>query len=208
MKLYYLPGACPLAVHIVLEWIGRPFDAVRMSRSALKSPEYLALNPNGSVPTLVEDDGWVLVENVAILNYLADSHPQAGLGGDGSARGRARVNRWLGMLNSDVHKAFLPLFQPGRFLDDGEQHDALKAKAREAVRTLLARIDADLAGDGRPWLAGDQPSIADPYLYVVLRWAAGTGVELDGLQALAAFRSRIEADPAVQRALAAEGLTT
>ncbi|MDZ3822251.1 MAG: glutathione S-transferase N-terminal domain-containing protein [Pseudoxanthomonas sp.] len=207
MKLHYLPGACPLASHIVLEWIGRPYEAVRMSRSALKSPEYLALNPNGSVPTLVDDDGWVLVESVAILNYLADLHPEAGLAGDGSARARARVNRWLGLLNSDVHKAFLPLFQPGRFHDDSGQHDALKAKARGNVRDLLARIDGDLAGDGRAWLAGDRPSLADPYLYVVLRWAAATGVDLEGLAALAAFRGRMEADPAVQRALAAEGLT-
>lgn len=205
MKLHYLPGACPLAVHIVLEWIGRPFEAVRMSRSALKSPEYLALNPNGSVPTFVDDDGWVLLENVAILNYLADRFPGSGLGGE-DERGRARINRWLGMLNSDVHKAFLPLFQPGRFLDDVGQHEALKAKARGNVRALLERIDADLAGDGRPWLAGDRPSIADPYLYVVLRWAAATAVDLDGLQALADFRARMEADPAVRRALAAEGL--
>lgn len=207
MKLYYLPGACPLACHIVLEWIGRPFEAVRMSRSTLKSPEYLALNPNGSTPALVDDDGWVLVESVAILNYLADRFPEAGLAGDGSPRARARVNRWLGLLNSDVHKAFLPLFQPGRLLDQTDHHGALKAKARGNVRELLARIDGDLAGDGRAWLAGDRPSLADPYLYVVLRWAAGTGVDLAGLDALAAFRDRMEADPAVQRALAAEGLT-
>lgn len=203
MKLYYLPGACSLADHIVLEWIGEPYDTIAVARDALKSPEYLRLNPAGSVPTLV-DDGWALTENVAILNYLADRFPDAQLGGDGSPRGRAEVNRWLGFLNSDLHKAFVPLFRPSNFLDDESQHDALKTKARANVRALLARVDGHLAG--KDWLANGMRSIADPYLYVVLRWAGKQGIDLAGLDELATFRQRVESDAAVQRVLAAEGL--
>ncbi len=202
MKLYYMPGACSLATHIVLEWTGQPYEAVKVPREQLKSPEFLAINPTGAVPAFVDSDGWVLTQNVAILTYLADMHPQAALAGDGTPRSRAEVNRWLGMLNADVHKAFLPIFAPGRFLADEGQHDALKNCARAAVRVLLERIDAHLAG--REWLAGNQRSIADPYLYVVLRWAKGVGVDLSGLDNLAAFSGRMDADDGVRKALADE----
>lgn len=203
MKLHCLPGACSLAGHIVLEWIGQPYEAVMMSRDSLKSPEYLARNPAGSVPMLEDEDGWVLTQNVAVLHYLAELHPQAALAGEGP-RGRAEVNRWLGLVNSDLHKAFLPLFAPGYITADEGQHEALRESARRNVRTLLERIERHLAG--RHWLAGERRSIADPYLYVTLRWAHTTGVDLSGLDNLAAFAARMEEDAGVRRALAAEGL--
>ena len=203
MKLYCLAGACSLADHIVLEWIGQPYQVKLLGRDELKSPAYLAINPGGSVPALVDDDGWVLTENVAILNYLADRFPEAGLGGDGTPRGRAEVNRWLAFINSDLHKSFLPLFAPHRFLADVGQHEALQEQARRNVRGLLERLDRHLAG--QPWLAGGQRSIADPYLYVVLRWAAATGVDTGSLDHLAAFTARMDVDPGVQAALNAEG---
>ena len=204
MKLYYLPGACSLASHIVLEWIGVPYEAAAVARDKMKSPEYLQINPLGAVPALQDDDGWVLTENVAILNYLGDRFPDAGVTGDGTPRGRAEVNRWLGFLNSDVHKAFVPIFAPARFIDDETQHDAVQARARANIRPLLERIDRHL--DGRDWLVGEHHSLADPYLYVILRWAGKQGVDLSGLDRLAAFRQRMEADSAVQAALKAEGL--
>lgn len=203
MKLHYLPGACSMADHIALEWIGQPYEAVTVARDALKSPEYLRLNPSGTVPTL-EDGSWVLTENVAILNYLADRFPDARLGGDGTARSRAEVNRWLAFINSEVHKAFVPLFRPANFLDDASQHDALKAKARGNIRALLERIDRHLTG--RDWLANDTRSIADPYLYVILRWAGKQSIDLTGLDHLAAFRQRMDADAGVCAVLTAEGL--
>lgn len=205
MKLYYLPGACSLATRIVLEWIGQPYEAIAVPRDQLKAPAFLAINPAGAVPALVDGDGWVLTQNTAILNYLADLHPDAGLAGDGTARGRAEVNRWLGLLNSDLHKAFLPIFAPARFIEDENQHAALKASARNTVRALYERIDAHLAG--RRWLADDRRSIADPYLYVTLRWAKGVGVDLSGLDNLAAFVERMSGDDSVKKALAAEGLS-
>jgi glutathione S-transferase len=203
MKLYYSPGACSLADHIVLEWIGKPYEAVRVGRDERKSPEYLAVNPAGSVPAL-EHDGWVLTQNAAILNYLADLYPEAGLGGDGSAKSRAEINKWLAFANSDVHPAFHPIFGSTAYLEDAAFIDKTKDAARAKVRTLFERADAHLRSND--WLAGGR-SIADPYLYVTYRWARATGVDLSGLDGLAAYAARIEADPAVQKALSDEGLS-
>jgi glutathione S-transferase len=200
MKLYYSPGACSLADHIVLEWIGQPYQVQRVSREERATPEFRKLNPAGAVPVL-EHDGWLLTQNAAILNYLADRYPEAGLGGDGTPEGRAEVNRWLAFLNSDVHPAFKPLFGSTGYLADATVVEKTKAHARAMLRTLLARADAQLAG--RDWLAGTR-SIADPYLFVVLRWARGQGVDLDGLDHLERFAARMQADPAVQKVLAEE----
>ncbi len=202
MKLYYSPGACSLADHIVLEWIGKPYEAVKVGREDRYKPEFLAINPAGAVPAL-EHDGWVLTQNAAILNYLADLHPEAKLGGDGSAKQRAEVNKWLAFANSDVHPAFHPIFGSTAYLEDATAIDKTKDAARAKVRTLFERADTHL--QGRDWLAADR-SIADPYLYVTYRWARGTGVDLGGLNHLAAFASRIEADPSVQKVLQKEGL--
>jgi len=200
MKLYHMPGACSLADLIVLRWVGAPHDIVPMTIDSIKSPDYLAINPGGNVPLLVHED-FVLTENVAILGYLADLYPQAQLAGDGSARGRAEVMRWLAFLNSDVHKAFKPLFSPARFLDRRDLDEQLADNARGHIRHYLERLDAALAG--REWLAG-QRSIADPYLFVVLRWAHAKGVDMTGLDALASFHARLSLDPAVRAALLAE----
>ncbi|WP_377156358.1 glutathione S-transferase family protein [Roseateles sp. UC29_93] len=200
MKLYYFPGACSLAGHIVLEWIARPYETVRMSLASIKTPDYLAINPGGTVPLLTHDD-FSLTENVAILGYLGDLHPESGLLGDGSARGRAEVMRWLAFLNSDVHKAFKPIFQPGRFLEDADAAGPLAERARVHVRHYLERLDAQL--EDRDWLTGER-SVADPYLFVLIRWALSKGIDLSDLGNLRAFRARMHEDPAVQRALAAE----
>lgn len=200
MKLYYFPGACSLAGHIVLEWIARPYEAMRMSLESIKSPSYLALNPGGTVPLLVDED-FTLTENIAILGYLADLYPESGLLGDGSPRGRAEVMRWLAFMNSDVHKAFKPIFVPHRFLDDAEAASALAAKARGHIRGYLERLDAQMAG--RDWLVGAR-SVADPYLFVLLRWARAKGVEMSGLDRLRRFVERMHEDIGVRRALAGE----
>ncbi len=202
MKLYYSPGACSLADHIALEWIGQPYEAVRMSREERKLPAYLKINPAGAVPAL-EQDGWVLTQNAAILNYLADSFPQAGLGGDGTPRGRAEVNKWLAFANSDVHPAFHPMFGSTAYLEDPALIEKSKDAARAKLRGLFERADAQLAG--RDWIAGTR-SIADPYLFVVTRWAKAQGVDLTGLHDLERFFNAMQADPGVRRALEQEGL--
>jgi glutathione S-transferase len=203
MKLYYSPGACSLADHIALEWIGQPYEAIRMSREDRKTPAYLKINPAGAVPAL-EQDGWVLTQNAAILNYLADSFPQAGLGGDGTPKGRAEVNKWLALVNSDIHPAFHPLFGSTAYLGDATMVEKSKDAARAKLRGLFERVDAQLAG--RDWVAGTR-SIADPYLYVVSRWAKAQGIDLAGLDNLARFVARMEADPAVQKVLKDEDLS-
>jgi glutathione S-transferase len=200
MKLYYLPGACSLADLIVLQWIGAPHEPVRMSMETLKSPHYLAINAGGTVP-LLEHGDLSLTENVAILGYLADLHPDARLLGDGSPRARAEVMRWLGFLNSDVHKAFKPIFTPARFLSDSQHASALAANARTHVRVYLERLDERL--DRRDWLTGER-SIADPYLFVLTRWARSRKIDVDGLDNLARFARRMDSDAGVQAALAAE----
>ena len=124
--------------------------------------------------------------------------------GDGSARPRAEANRWLAFVNSDLHPAFKPIFGPARFLADESQHEAVKDQARKQVRTLMERANQQLAD--RPWLAGFR-SYADPYLFVTVLWAGKTGIDLAGLDHLAAFRDRRLADAGVQAALKAEGLT-
>ena len=201
MKLYSSPGACSLADHIVLRWIGEPFDLQLVGRDERRTPAFLALNPAGAVPVF-EHDGWVLTQNAAILHYLADTFPQAGLLGDGSPRARAEVNRWLSFLNADVHPAFHPFFGSTAYL--GEEGVAqTKEAAGRKLRGYFERLDARLAD--RQWLTGSR-SIADPYLYVELRWADKLGLDMSGLGHLAAFRQRMDADPGVRAALQAEGL--
>lgn len=202
MKLYTKPGACSTACHITLHWSGAAFGVQVLTAEEMKAPAFLAINPAGAVPAL-EDGDFVLTQNAAIVGYIADLHPAAGLAGDGSPRQRAEANRWLAFVNADVHPAFHPLFGPARFIADESQFDALKAAARQRLRGVYERAERQL--EGREWLAGFR-SYADPYLYITLRWASKTGVDLSGLDNLAAFVRRMEADEGVQAALKAEGL--
>lgn len=202
MKLYTSPGACSTADHIVLHWTGGKFDVEVLTREQRQTPEYLAINPAGAVPALCDGD-FILTQNAAILGYIADTWPQAQLQGDGSARQRAEANRWLAFVNSDVHPAFKPIFGPARYIADESRHDAIKDQARKQVRALMERANQQLAD--RQWIAGFR-SYADPYLFITVLWAAKTGVDLTGLDHLAAFRERMLADPGVQAAMKAEGL--
>ena len=167
MKLHYLPGACSLADHIVLEWIGKPYQAVAVPRDQLKSPGYLRVNPAGSVPAL------------------------------------ELVDRWLAFVNADVHPSFWPFFGGLSWLQDEAMVALGHEAARKKLRGLFERADRQL--DGRDWIAGTR-SIADPYLFVVTRWARAKQVDLSGLDNLERHFQRMQADPAVQRVLEAEGL--
>lgn len=201
MKLYTSPGACSMADHIVLEWIGRPYTAQIVTREQRATQEFRKLNPAGAVPVFEEGD-WVLTQNSAILNYLADEFPESKLGGDGTAKSRAEVNRWLGMLNADVHPTFHPLFGAASHL--GEETAAkVKDAARKKLRSYYERLDAQLSG--RDWLAGTR-SIADPYLFVTLRWARAMDVDLSGFHNIEAFERRMRADTGVQKVLKDEGV--
>ncbi|WP_330946315.1 glutathione S-transferase N-terminal domain-containing protein [Thermomonas sp. LB-4] len=202
MKLYSSPGACSLTDHIVLHWIGAPFEVQLVTREQRNTPEFRAINPAGAVPALQVGD-WVLTQNSAILHYLTDRFPEAGLCGDGTPESRAEVNRWLAFVNADLHPAFKPLFGATAYLEDPALIEKSHLAARKQLRGLFERADTRLAG--RDWLA-DSRSIADPYLFVVTQWAKKTGVDLSGLDNLARFDARMAADPGVQAAMKAEGL--
>ena len=145
-----------------------------------------------------------LTQNVAILEYLAEQAPQANLLGDGSARSRADVRRWLGFINSDIHKTFSMIFGAGRFLSEEAPQQELAASASKLLTRLFALLDAQLIN--QPYLGGEAPSIADAYLYVVLRWAHAKQVDLSGQDHLAAFFKRMQDNAGVKAALKAEGL--
>ena len=208
MRLYTKPGACSMADHIALQWAGRPFEVEVMNATSVKQPAYLAINPSGAVPAItdVADDGgtFVLTQNAAIMGYIADSAPDALLLGDGSAQQRAIATKWLAFCNSDLHPSFSPLFGPGTFSADASQHDEIKAAARKRIRKNFET--ANTALEGKQWLAGFR-SVADPYLYVTLRWADAMKIDLSDLSNLAAFKQRMQDDAGVQATLKAEGLT-
>lgn len=203
MKLYTSPGACSTADHIVLEWIGQPYTFETVTREQRATPEFRQLNPAGAVPVL-EDQGYVLTQNMAILHYLVDKHPAAKLDGDGTPKGRAEVNRWLAFVNADVHPSFKPLFGSTAYLEDPAMVEKSKAQARSTLRGYYERFNEQLKG--RDWVAGTR-SIADPYLFITTRWAKACGVDLAGLDHLQAHFERMQADPGVQKVFKAEGLS-
>nr|WP_286207880.1 glutathione S-transferase N-terminal domain-containing protein [Hephaestia sp. MAHUQ-44] len=202
LTLYYAPGACSLAPHIVLEWIGEPYEAVRVE---FGSETLRVVNPSGAVPALREEDGWLLTQAGAILDYLAQRHPQAGLAGDDNLRARAEVHRWSAFLTSDLHAAFWPIFTPFRYTAD--QSAAAKRAVVEAgyklAGTQLGILDHHL--DGRPYILGQARSFLDAYAFPMIRWASK--MLPDGVQRYSnvqALHYRLTADPAVQRVLARE----
>lgn len=203
MKLYTLPGACSTADHIALQWTGQPFEVEVLTWETLKAPAFLAINPAGSVPVIVDGD-FTLTQNTAILGYIAETYPQARLFGDGGPRQRAEAARWLAFGNTELHPTFGVFFAPGMFLSDTAQHDTLRTAAGRRLRALHERADAQL--EGKDWIAGFR-SVADPYLYITLRWADMFGIGIDDLPHLAAFKRRMESDAGVRAALEAEGLS-
>ncbi|WP_273489098.1 glutathione S-transferase family protein [Roseateles chitosanitabidus] len=199
MQLYYLPGACSLADHIVLEWTGADYDVTEVSPRILRSADFLAMNPGANVP-LLRDGDLLLTENVAVLHYLAERFPHAALMGD-TPRARAETMRWLAFMNSDVHSGFKVVFAL-RAGDDPDPQAAQRVRtAQRKVRAYLERLDRQLAG--REWITGTR-SIADPYLLVMFRWAVSADVDLDGLRNLTAFARRMYLDAGVKAALLVE----
>ena len=200
--LYYALGACSLAPHITLEWIGQPYEAVRVQYG---SRELLSVNPAGAVPTLREDDGWLLTQAGAILDYLAHKHPEAGLAGGTSLRARAEAHRWSAFFTSDVHAAFWPIFMPFRYTTETSEgaREAVTKAGQALVAKQFAILDRHL--DGRDYILDGGRSIIDAYAFPMMRWA--DKLLPDRLTAYANVRGlhdRIATDAAVQRVLARE----
>ncbi|KAA0218031.1 MAG: glutathione transferase GstA [Lautropia sp.] len=200
MKLYYSPGACSLSPHIVLHEAGLPFETVLASTKTHKLPDgtdYYSINPRGYVPLLELDDGQRLTEGPVIVQWIADQVPQKRLAPSAGTMPRYRVMEWLNFVSAELHKQFSPLFNPA-------YPEEAKAINREKLLGRYTWVDEQLAG--RQYLMGDEYSVADAYLYTVTRWTVPMKLDISSRANLAAFMARMDQRPAVQRALAAEGL--
>lgn len=207
MKLFYASGACSLAAHIVLEEIGIPFETHRVDFAVKEqqSPHYLKLNPQGRVPVLVDGD-FVLTETVAILTYLGQVFPQANLLPATGSKEMARVLEWAALVTTSLHTCFAQIWRPNRYTNDTSAHPAIADKGRETAQKLFAQIDAKIPEND--WLVGGQYTVADPYLGAAYRWGHRIGLDMATLYPrLNAWAKGLATRPAVQRALAREGIT-
>ncbi len=200
MKLYYSPGACSLSPHIVLRESGLAFTPVLASTKTHKladGTDYYTINPKGYVPLLELDDGQRLAEGPAIVQYVADKVPEKKLVPAWGTMERYRAMEWLTFIGTEIHKSFSPLFNPA-------MPEEAKALSRQKVLDRLKWVDGQLAG--KDYLMGATFTVADAYLFTVSRWSPFVGVDITGLANLNAFIARVNARPAVQEALKAEGL--
>jgi glutathione S-transferase len=200
MKLYYSPGACSLAPHIVAREAGLPLDLEKIdlaNRTTASGRSYLEVNPKGYVPALQVQDGTVMTEVSALIQYLADQAPQAGLIPAAGTPERYKVLEWIGFIATEIHKGFGPLWNP-------TTPDAVKQATKERLFQRFAYVDQQL--DGRSYLTGERFTVADVYLFVVVNWTNFHGLSLGDYKNLAAFMERVAARPKVQDALQAEGL--
>ena len=197
MKLYYTTGACSLASNIALREAGIPFEMSKVDKRTKRvdGVEFVTINPKGYVPALRLDDGQVLTENVAVLQYIADLNPAAKLAPPAGTMERYRLQEWLSFINSEVHKAFSPLFS-------SEATEETKTYARNYLAKRLAYLEGAL-GDNK-YVMGDQFTVADAYLFTVLGWGAHVGVDIG--PKLKSYVDRVRARPHVIEAMTAEGL--
>lgn len=200
MKLYYSPGSCSISPHIALCEAGLAHQIEKVDTKTKKTEsgaDYLAVNPKGYVPALQLDNGEMLVEGVAIVQYIADLKPESGLAPRAGTMERYRLMEWLTFTSSELHKSFSPLFNPA-------MPEEAKKIFRDRLALRFAYVDKQLAG--RDYLLGSTFTVADGYLYVMIRWAKRMALDLSGCPNLAAFAARVEARPRVVEALKAEGL--
>jgi len=201
MKLYFTPGTCSLAPHIAIRELGLPVELrrVRLGPAPVvvaDGSDFRAINPLGYVPLLELDDGRLLTEGVAILQYLADLEPGGGLAPPAGTFARVDLQRWLTFTSSELHKLFSPwLFHP-------EYGEHAAAVARDRIAPRLAVVERHL--QGRDWLLGERFSVADAYLFTVVDWSKSTKVPLDAFPRLSAYLERVRARASVGEALRLE----
>ena len=200
MKLYYKPGSCSLSPHIVLEETGLPYEVEAVdlkNKTTASGADFTHTNPKGYVPALVLDSGELLTEGAAIVQYLADQAPEKKLAPANGTLARYQLQSWLNFIASELHKSCTPFFNPA-------SGDAWKAAARTNLERRLGYINDELAS--KPYLMGDDFSVADAYLFTVLSWMGFIKMDLSPWTNLTAFQARVAARPAVQAVLKAEGL--
>jgi glutathione S-transferase len=200
MKLYYAPGACSLSPHIVSRELGIPLELKRVNtkdKTVEGGGDYRQVNPRGYVPALVLDNGETLTEGPAIVQYLADQKPEAGLAPRWGSFERYRLQELLNFLTSEVHKQFSPLFKPST-------PEEYKKISRENLASRFDWLDKQLAG--KDYLMGSRFTVADAYAFVLLGWTKPMQIDLARWPNLVAFHQRVGARPKVQEAMQAEGL--
>jgi glutathione S-transferase len=200
MKLYYLTGACSLATYISLLEAGQKFEAFSVDRATKQTSDgkdYNTINPKGYVPALVLDNGEMLTENVAVLSYVASLDKSGKLAPTPGTLPFYRVVEWLSYVNGEVHKNFGPLFRPNLT-------EEAKTAAKEMIAKRLGLIEQRLTGS---FLTGENFTVADAYLFVVLSWRTRVGVDISAFPKLTAFFERVRTRPTVQQAFTEEGLT-
>jgi glutathione S-transferase len=200
MKLYYSPAACSLASHIALHEAGLPFTAEKVDLSSHKTAggeDFYHITAKGYVPTVKLDDGNILTEGGAILQYIADQKPESGLAPKNGTMDRYRLQEWLTFIGTEVHKPMGSFF-----------NKALNEDTKKATTALLGkRLDyVDNALKGKQYLMGDKFTVADAYLFTVTNWGNFVGYDLGARENLKAYMGRVAARPQVQAALKAEGL--
>ena len=205
LKLFFAPGACSFVPHAMLELAGAAFEpvSVKLHKGEQRSPEYLALNPRGQVPVLV-DGGDVVTQIVTILLHLDAQFPEAGIL-PASGMARTRALQTLTWMNNTVHPTFTHVFMPQKFTDDEAAQKAIRAFAIERYRELLGEIEA-LAAQAAPWMAGEQPGALDAYALTLLRWGGYAGINPTDFPATWDLAQRFAALPAVARAVERERL--
>lgn len=200
MKLYYAPGACSLSPHIVIEEAGLSVQLKKVDLASSRvedGSDYLQINSKGYVPALELDDGSILTEGPAIVQYLADQAPDSGLMPPAGTMEHYRVQEWLNFISSEIHKNFSPLFNP-------QAAPEWKAGVLDNLKNRAGWLDRQLAG--RRYLLGEPFTVADAYLFTVLGWSGLVGLDLAPWPTLTAYLERVGSRPNVQAALRAEGL--
>ncbi|MDV5356417.1 glutathione transferase GstA [Enterobacter asburiae] len=200
MKLFYKPGACSLASHIALREAGEEITLISvdlMKKRLEDGEDFFAINPKGQVPALLLDDNTLITEGVAIMQYVADNAPQSQLLPAVGTLTRYKALEWLNYIATELHKGFTPLFRP----DTPEEY---KPTVRAQLEKKLHYVNDALSGNG--WIAGEHFTLADGYLFTVLRWAHAVKLDMSGLGNIEAYMARVSARPAVAAALSAEGI--
>ena len=200
MKLYYSPGACSLSPHIALLEAGLPYDLVKVDLRAKKlenGDDYLKVNPKGQVPALGLDNGELATEGPVIVQMIADKAPAKNLAPARDSAERYKLQEWLTYINGELHKNIGPLFNPAL-------SDDAKAVFKDRATGKFRYVDGQLAG--HDYLMGKQFTVADGYMFTMLRWADAMKFDLAGLSNLKAYQARVGARPKVQEALVKEGL--
>ena len=201
LKFYYAPKTVALATHLALEHIGEPYEAIALDfpNQAQRSPEYLGINPKGRVPAIVTEEG-ILTETPALLLYLCQRFPEAGLAPLDDIFATAKMQAFNSYLCSTVHVAHAHRVRGIRWADDPLALEAMKKKVPQSMGDAMALIENGML-EG-PWVMGEQYTVADMYLFTIANWLEGDSVDLEKLPRVIEHRERMKSDPKVQRVLA------